>query len=541
MALELLMADYGDIVADYDEEEEEESSLLAETGNIFFEDMTNEMEERKTISVELAMQRELDYCNKIKEMKKELPGYDYEELSMPVQGGPSIFELWGIDVRSPPHNFSNTQGETSDSVVFAKKIVKEQTRDEMDIGKVANDNVNTNIMQFMPVELTIQREFAFQKKIKGIQLQPCCDFVELSMPVQGEPSTWEIGRRSPSDNFSNTQGETSDSIVFAEKIIMEEVRDEMNIAKVAKETLKRNIMSVELAIQRELAYQKKIGGMQLPPRDDLVELARKFSTELPVADQGTHSILEPTEMNTIPTSDNFPCFKERPTSEKVMWKTISVELALQREVEYQGKIKRLKLQAGNDFREATQPSIQGTTSDLELRNIDRESFFENGSSLQGWELEFQRKLQDLQSGFKFQGLPIPSQGLTPYQRTATVKETAPFANPAYLVSQKVKQHIYQKNPLYCKDCDVLCSGAKALKMHCRGKRHVTVVKRKKNGTGGRELVCEVCLVGFTDRDSLRLHLSGKKHAANSGRPEGPGGDGIWQRWALAHPAPKPIF
>ncbi|KAI3905781.1 hypothetical protein MKW92_028607, partial [Papaver armeniacum] len=513
--------------------------------NIFFEDMTNEMEERKTMSVELAMQRELDYCNKIKEMKKELPGYDYEELSMPVQGEPSIFELWGIDGISPPHSISNTQGEPS---VFAKKIVKEQTRGEMDIGKVANNSVNENIMQFMPVELAIQREFACQKKIKGMQLQPSCDFVELSMPVQGEPSTWEIGRRSPSDSFSNTQGETSDSIVFAEKIINEEVRDETDIAKMAKESLKRNIMPVELAIQRELAYQKKIEGMQLPPRDDLVELVRKFSTELPVADQGTHSILEPMEMNTIPTSDKFPCFKDQATSEKVMWKTMSVELALQREVKYQGKIKRLKLQAGNDFLEAPQPTIQGMTSDLELRNMNRESCFENGSSLQGWELEFQRKLQDLQSGFKFQGLPIPSQPftilipLTPYQKTATVKETAPFVNPAYPVSQKVKQHIYQKNPLYCKDCDVLCSGAKALKMHCRGKRHVTVVKRKKNAIGGREeLVCEVCLVGFTDRDSLRLHLSGKKHAANSGSPEGPGGDSIWQRWALAHPAPKPIF
>ncbi|KAI3921697.1 hypothetical protein MKW92_053731 [Papaver armeniacum] len=492
--------------------------------------MTDEMEERKTISVELAMQRELDYCNKIKEMKKELSGYDFEELSMPVQGEPSIFELWGIDRRSPPHSFSNTQ-------IALMAYVKEQTRDEMDIAKVANNSVNGNITQFMPVELAIQGEFAFQKKIKGMQLKPRRDFVELSMPVQGEPSTWEIGRRSPSDSFSNTQGETSDSIVFAEKIIMEEVRDETDIAKVAKESLKRNIMPVELAIQRELAYQKKIEGMQLPPRDDLVELVRKFSTELPLVDQGTHSILEPTEMNTIPTSDKFPCFKDQATSGKVMWRTMSVELALQREVEYQRKIKNLKLQAGNDFREAPQPTIQGTTSDLELRNMNRNPvlrmvqvckvFF----GLNCWELEFQRKLQDLQSGFKFQGLPIPSQGLTPYQKTATVKETAPFANPAYPVSQKVKQHIYQKNPLYCKDCDVLCSGAKALKMHCRGKRHVTV----------RELVCEVCLVGFTDRDSLRLHLSGKKHAANSGSLEGPGGDGIWQRWALAHPDPKPIF
>ncbi|KAI3990831.1 hypothetical protein MKX01_011739, partial [Papaver californicum] len=48
------------------------------------EEITIKIEERKTISVEFAMQRELDYCKKIEEMKKELPGYDCGELSMPV-------------------------------------------------------------------------------------------------------------------------------------------------------------------------------------------------------------------------------------------------------------------------------------------------------------------------------------------------------------------------------------------------------------------------------------------------------------------------
>ncbi|KAI3995648.1 hypothetical protein MKX01_027255 [Papaver californicum] len=413
--------------------------------------MTNEIEERKTISVEFAMQRELDYCKKIEEMKKELPGYNYEELSMPVQGEPSNFELREIDRRSPSHSFSKTQGEMSDLILCAKKIMKE------------------------------------------------------------------------------------------------EIRDEMYIAEMANESVKGNIRPVEFAIQRELAYQKKIEAMQLQPRYDLVELVRKFSTELPVAYQETHSILEPMEMNTIPTSDKFPCFEDHATTEKVMWKTMSVELALQREIEYQEKIKRLNLQAGNDF--GNSPAYH---PDLELRKMNRESCFGNGSSLQGgiwnsilfpgevqheksqqeitrremsnerdrtttmpvelsiqWELEFQRKMQDLQSGFKIQELPIPHllflfQESTPDQKTAKVKETAPFADLAYPLSQKVKQHIYQKNPLYCKDCGVLCSGAKALKIHYRGKRHVNVVmlKRKNNATGGRELVCEVCLVAFTDKDSL---------------------------------------
>ncbi|MCL7023434.1 hypothetical protein MKW94_014282 [Papaver nudicaule] len=462
MALELLKSDYGDSDDDYGEEEEEESSFLAETeqqGNsmlqiVVYEDsyaleeevpqeLTNEIEERKTISAELAMQRELDYQRKIEERKKELAGHDFEDLSMVVQGEPSNLELWEID------------------------------------------------------------------------------------------------RRSPSDSFSNTQGETSDLIVFEEQ---EDFRDEMNVAGMGNDSVKGNIMPVELAIQRELAYQKKIEGMQLQPRYDF--------GELPVADQETHSMRKPAEMNTMPHSGIFPCFRDQ-----AMWKTMSVELALQREIEYQAKIKRLKLQAGNGFDEAP----QGTTSDLELRKMNRESCFENGSSLQGRisnpiffreevtrersqeeitrrevsneidrtttmpvelavqrELEFQRKLHNLQSGSKFQELPILSQGLTPNQKIAEVKEMAPCTKLAYPLPQKVKPQYYQKNPLFCKDCEVLCSGVKTLKMHYRGKRHATVVmlKRKHNANGGRELVCEICLVPCTDEDSLRRHLSGKKHAAN---------------------------
>ncbi|KAI3911270.1 hypothetical protein MKW92_010576 [Papaver armeniacum] len=363
MALELLMADYGDIVVDYDEEEEEEeeSSLLAETGIIFFEEnsaleevleeMTNKIAERKTISVDFAMQRELDYCNKIKEMKKELPGYDFEELSMPVQ----VKFLALNYCLSPPQSFRDTQGNS--------EIL----------------NLLGNIMQFMPVELAIQREFAFQKKIKGMQLQPRCDFVELSMPVQGEPSTWEIGRRFLIVFLTR---KTSVSITFAEKIIKEEVRDEMNIAKVAKESLKGTSCLWNLQFKGSLHTRRRLRGCSCHLVMIWCSLSGNFQQSYQLLTRG-HSILEPTEMNTIPTSDKFPCFKDQATSEKVMWKTMSVELALQREVEYQGKIKRLKLQAGNDFREAPQPTIQGTSSDLELRNMNRESCFQNGSSLQG--------------------------------------------------------------------------------------------------------------------------------------------------------------
>ncbi|KAI3851390.1 hypothetical protein MKW92_045446 [Papaver armeniacum] len=488
----------------------EEKSALEEVP----EEMTNEIEERKTISVELAMQRELDYCNKIKEMKKEIPGYDYEELSMPVQGEPSNLELWEIDRRTPSDSFSNTQD-------FEEKVMKDEIRDKTDIAEMANESVKGNIM---PVELAIQRELAYQKKIEGMQLQPRYDFVERSMCVQGEPSNLElreIDRRPSSDT------------------------------EMANESVKGNIMPGELAIQRELAYQKKIERIQLQPSYDFVKP--------PVADQETHSIRIPSEMNAKPRSSRSPCFKDQATTEKVMWKTMSVELALQREIEYQAKIKRLKLEADNDFREAPQPTTQGTTSHLELRNMNRESCFQNSSSLQGRipnpiffpgevqrersqqqvtrremsnerdrsttmpaelaiqrKLEVQRKMQNLQSGFKFQKRPVPPQGSTPNQNIAKVKEMAPYINLGYPLPRKAKQQYYQKNPLLCKDCGVLCSSAKTLKMHYRGKRHATVVmlKRNNNVTGARELVCEVCLVPCTDEDSLQRHLSGKKHAAN---------------------------
>ncbi|KAI3885555.1 hypothetical protein MKX03_009253 [Papaver bracteatum] len=567
MALELLMADYGE-----GEEEEEESSLLSEAeqqGNMLEivvyeentplevpeenmleivlyeeksaeevpEEMTNEIEERKTISVELAMQRELDYSNKIEEMKKELPGYDFEELSMPVQGEPSNLELWEIDRRTPSDSFSNTRGETSNSIVFAKKIMKDEIRDKTYIAGTANERVKRNIM---PVELAIQRELAYQKKIERIQLQPRYDLVELSMRVQGEPSNpelREIDRRSSSYSSLNTQGETSDLKVPVKTIIKEEIKDAMDIAEMANKSVKGNIMTAELALQRELAYQKKIEWMQLQASYDFVEL--------PVADQETHSIRKPSEMNATPHSGKFPCFKDQATTEKVMWKTMSVELALRREIEYQAKIKRLKLQADSDFHEAPHPTIQGTTSHLELSKMNRESCFENGSSLQGRirnpvffreevqcersqqeitrremsneryrtttiptelgiqrELESERKMQNLQSGFKFQERPVLSQGSTPNQNTAQVNEMAAFMNLGYPLPRKVKQQYDQKNPLYCKACKVLCSGVKALRMHLRGRRH------------GRELVCEVCVVPCTDENSLRRHLSGQKHAAN---------------------------
>ncbi|KAI3858973.1 hypothetical protein MKW98_028706 [Papaver atlanticum] len=419
----------------------EEKSALEEVP----EEMTHEIEERKTISVELAMQRELDYCNKVEEMKKERPGYDFGELSMPVQGEPSNLELWEIDRRTPSDSFSNTQGETSDSIDFEKKIMKDEIRDKTDIAEMANESVKGNIM---PVELAIQRELAYQKKIEGMQLQPRYDFVERSMCVQGEPSNLELretDRRPSSDSFLNTQGETSDSILSAKKIIKEEIRDATDVAEMANESVKGNIMSVEVAIQRELAYQKKIEGIQLQPSYGFVEL--------PVADQETHSIRIPSEMDAKPRSGKFPCFKDQATTEKVMWKTMSVELALQREIEYQAKIKRLKLEADNDFREAP----QGTTSDLELSKMNRESCFQNSSSLQGRipnpiffrgevqrersqqqitrremsnernrsttmpaelaiqrKLEVQRKMQNLQSGFKFQERPVPLQVDTPF-------------------------------------------------------------------------------------------------------------------------------
>ncbi|KAI3921696.1 hypothetical protein MKW92_053730 [Papaver armeniacum] len=89
-------------------------------------------------------------------------------------------------------------------------------------------------------------------------------------------------------------------------------------------------------------------------------------------------------------------------------------------------------------------------------------------------LEVQRKMQNLQSGFKFQKRP----GSTPNQNIAKVKEMAPFINLGCPLPRKAKQQYYQKNPLLCKDCGVLCSSAKTLKMHYRGKRHATVVMLK---------------------------------------------------------------
>lgn len=49
--------------------------------------------------------------------------------------------------------------------------------------------------------------------------------------------------------------------VPVKKIIKQEIKDAMDIAEMANKSVKGNIMTAELALQRELAYQKKIEWM----------------------------------------------------------------------------------------------------------------------------------------------------------------------------------------------------------------------------------------------------------------------------------------
>ncbi|XP_058228036.1 uncharacterized protein LOC131336265 [Rhododendron vialii] len=71
---------------------------------------------------------------------------------------------------------------------------------------------------------------------------------------------------------------------------------------------------------------------------------------------------------------------------------------------------------------------------------------------------------------------------------------------------------------FCKACQVPCSGPDCLKQHLKGHKHkakmqcLQMSKREGRGKEGA-LHCELCQIWCTDGDALEMHLKGKSHQA----------------------------
>ncbi|EOY21956.1 Uncharacterized protein TCM_014123 isoform 2 [Theobroma cacao] len=199
--------------------------------------------------------------------------------------------------------------------------------------------------------------------------------------------------------------------------------------------------------------------------------------------------------------------------------TMSVELAIQRELAFRRKIEELQLQPYVDSGDEIMPVQQvqfphPNPSRPNLNSSPRLSGREQLASLSS--------LECLPS-------PIPSQipssrphisfgpRISERKQLASSSKSPP---PQQLQAFNGGSLNHQSANVFCIVCQVPCSGSVNYKQHLNGKKHKLKLKELNFGRtdGGdicamanQKLWCELCKIWCTDDNLLKLHLAGQKH------------------------------
>ncbi|XP_026382258.1 uncharacterized protein LOC113277351 isoform X2 [Papaver somniferum] len=233
------------------------------------------------------------------------------------------------------------------------------------------------------------------------------------------------------------------------QLIFEGVRESKYIAQMDNERMKGNVMSVELALQRELEYQKRIENLQKPSDCN--------SKEHLLPGQGVPS--------------------------KVALEETRKKFSLQYEACSQDpEFNKQKFEHGSPLKETT------------IREVTHLQFQEPSTPIQG---------------------SLPLAGM---KRKTPENFTCSSPQPQQ-ESCTLLNSVPQTVNLLCKVCQVPCSGAANFKQHCAGRKHknkVEELKHLKNSEDEKELGpvwCHICLVSCMDRSAYKQHVAGKKPAA----------------------------
>ncbi|KAI3916959.1 hypothetical protein MKW98_014420 [Papaver atlanticum] len=237
------------------------------------------------------------------------------------------------------------------------------------------------------------------------------------------------------------------------QLIFEGVRESKSIAQMDNERMRGNVMSVELALERELEYQKRIENLQ--------KLSDCDSKKHLLPDQGAPS--------------------------KVALEESRQKFSLQNEACSQGVLldpvfNKQKFEHRSPLKETT------------IREVTHLQFQEPSSPIQGSLLSVGMKRKTPEN--------FTCSSPQPQQESYTLLNSAP-----------------QTVNLLCKVCQVPCSGAANFKQHCAGRKHKNKVEELKHLESREEkkepgpVWCDICLVSCMDRSAYKQHVAGKKHAA----------------------------
>ncbi|KAA8542503.1 hypothetical protein F0562_023655 [Nyssa sinensis] len=238
---------------------------------------------------------------------------------------------------------------------------------------------------------------------------------------------------------------------------------------------RENVMSVELAIQRELAYQKKVASLRSHSIDYFAEdlLPLQVSSSSP-------SLLPGPNLNSSSSTSLVPRSTCQVTSTTPSPKPLPVPTQI--------PSPRPRLGPSLD----PHPSYQLSSS--------------NRSPIP-------------------RPLPAPSRIPSPRPSLSGIKRIATTSNHQCLPPQQrtPSQNNYiiidQVGNFFCKICRVPCSGASNLKQHLKGHKHKATLQwlqlNRKNGEKNEDQrpQCELCQIWCTNDDSFNMHLKGQKHQA----------------------------
>lgn len=324
---------------------------------------------------------------------------------------------------------------------------------------------------------------------------------------------------------------------------------------------KRRIMSVELALQREYAYVAKVAKLQLelqqnthvplqvPPSTSEHKVNGKpasknlsclapLELQQPYAKQAQPSenlSQSPACLNyhnkplRIRPSDNFSSLPRPQLHQSCPKQTLQIQpsdhlMALQpAQPRPSHPIQPLQIQPSDNLSTLPQSQRQDSYHKQAVK-IPHTDDHMKVPPLQPQQFASNQTLQIKQSQ-NLTCLP-PQQAQQSYAKQGLCIQAA--RNPIYIPPPQLPQHISRQIPLvkkagmFCKACQIPCTGPLHYKQHCRGRKHrarveeFKMLKRGHKNNGGSRVVkpfwCDICRVQSTDEYGFSLHLNGKKHA-----------------------------
>ncbi|PIA62939.1 hypothetical protein AQUCO_00200748v1 [Aquilegia coerulea] len=275
------------------------------------------------------------------------------------------------------------------------------------------------------------------------------------------------------------KGGISNALFLENEITWTRSPGEVNASQMTG-VLKRKVMSMELAMKRESKYRTKVECLKKQRRDE--------SYQSPKTVQVVSSSTRTTETKKVPATN----ISRSPPQGVLSTRTVGIK-------------------------RPPPTNLSGSTP-----HVKKSDSLESLKSHPPRTMEFKRASSSYQSCMSSQVRQSYDQESSEVQpaksfRILGTSSANQSCSPPKL-RQSHSQNALQVQPvIFCKECNVMCSGALNLMQHYQGKKHKARVEELKMNNGVKmgiePVMCEVCNIQCMSEYNYREHLTGKKHAS----------------------------